>query len=198
MRGVYAITRSGCETDTLLADVARALRAGIDVLQYRNKDALFANHQAAALQVLCEQHGVPLIINDDMQLAQDVKARGVHLGQSDGSVERARALLGNDAIIGVTCHNDMELAIRAREAGASYVAFGAMYPSSSKPSAILARHEILTQAKELGLPVVAIGGITPDNGKALVQKGADMLAAIDGIFSGDIAANVRAYQSCFE
>lgn len=200
-RGVYAITPDLDDTDTLLQMTATALSAGLACLQYRNKqaDAALALNQARALRDLCAHYNTPLIINDDAELAASIGATGVHLGGDDADVQATRERYGSALLIGASCYNDMQRAERACAAGADYVAFGAMFPSSTKPKAVRASAALLTQARTLQVPVVAIGGITPDNGRAIVQAGADLLAAIDGLFGqGDIAAAVRAYQLCFQ
>lgn len=200
-RGVYAITPDLQDTDTLLQKTNAALSAGIACLQYRNKhaDAALALEQATALRDQCKQYNTPLIINDDAELAAAIGATGVHLGGDDADVQATRERYGNELLIGASCYNEMQRAERACKAGADYVAFGAMFPSSTKPQAVQASAELLTQARTLQVPVVAIGGITPDNGRAIVHAGADLLAAIDGLFGQrDVAAAVRAYQLCFQ
>ena len=200
LRGVYLITPDQNDTDALLAATAPLLAAGTALLQYRNKtaDAPLRLTQAIALQALCAQHGVPLLINDEVALAQAVGAAGVHLGEDDGELAAARAQLGPAAIIGASCYNDPSLAQRAREAGASYIAWGAFYPSTTKPLARRADPQLLRDGAALGLPQVAIGGLTPDNAGVLVDAGADLLAVISGIYAApDPLAALRAYQSLF-
>ena len=200
LRGVYLITPDQNDTDALLAATAPLLAAGTALLQYRNKtaDAPLRLTQAIALQALCAQHGVPLLINDEVALAQAVGAAGVHLGEDDGELAAARAQLGQAAIIGASCYNDPALAQRAREAGASYIAWGAFYPSTTKPLARRADPQLLRDGAALGLPQVAIGGLTPDNAGVLVDAGADLLAVISGIYAApDPLAALRAYQSLF-
>lgn len=199
-RGVYLLTPDDGETVRLLARVEAALPGGVAWLQYRNKlaDATLRLEQASALQVLCARFDVPLIVNDDVTLAQTLGV-GVHLGEHDGDVAAARAALGTDALIGASCYDDASLAVRAAHAGASYVAFGAFFPSSTKPNARRAAPSLLSEAASLGLPRVAIGGITPDNARSLVAVGADLVAVIAGVFDApDPAAAVAAYNACFE
>src|SRR5690606_1029719 len=142
--------------------------------------------------------GAKLIVNDDVVLAKSTGADGVHLGQHDGDVKSARGFLGPDAIIGVTCHGELALAEKAKTQGASYVAFGRFFPSLSKPAAPAAAIAVLTAARELGLPVAAIGGITPDNGRQLRDAGADLLAVIHAVFGQpDITAACRRFQPLF-
>ena len=188
-RGLYAITDG--PRDDLPEVVARALAGGARVLQYRDKtaDAARRHAEAIALKRLCDAHAVPLIINDDIALAAAVGAAGVHLGRDDGDVAAARAALGAGAIVGMSCYDSLDRARAAAAAGASYVAFGAFFPSPTKPHAAHASLDLLRQSAALGLPRVAIGGITPDNAPSLVEAGADFLAAISAVFG---AADVRA------
>jgi len=204
LRGLYAITPTAlcAEPARLLSDVAAALRGGARLLQYRDKSATAAERhaRAAALQELCSAHGALLIVNDDWVLAQAVGAAGVHIGQSDGAPEQARAALGPQAVIGVTCGNSLERAAAARAAGASYVAFGRLFDSRSKPQAPPAELGTLGRARvQLGLPVCGIGGITAALAPRVIAAGADLVAAIDGVFgAADIEAAARAYARCFE
>lgn len=200
-RGLYAITPDEPDSGRLVARVAVVLEAGASWLQYRNKDAnpALRREQALALQPLCRAHGVPLIVNDDWRLAAEIGADGAHLGEDDGELAAARSALGETAIIGASCYADFALAQAAAANGASYVAFGAFFPSPTKPNARRASPHLLQQAASLALPRVAIGGITPDNARGLVVAGADLLAVISGVFdAADPAAAVRAYLSCFE
>lgn len=200
-RGLYTITPDETDTERLLARVDAVLRAGTVWLQYRNKLAHHAlrDRQARALQPLCRSYGVPLIINDDWQLAAAISADGVHLGEDDGELAAARAALGRGAILGASCYDDVSLARRAVDAGASYVAFGAFFPSPTKPRARRASLDLLRDTAALGVPRVAIGGITPDNARSLVAAGADLIAVISGVFDApDPAAATRDYLSCFE
>jgi thiamine-phosphate pyrophosphorylase len=189
--GLYAITPDELNTPELLRKVRLALQGGALVLQYRNKtaDAALRLQQAQALRQLTREFAATFIVNDDAQLAAQVDADGVHLGGEDGSVAAARALLGETKIIGVSCYNRQSLAVEAVQAGADYVAFGAFFPSSVKPGAVRAELALLAWARrELAVPLVAIGGITPSNGAALVQAGADALAVISAVFD---AADIR-------
>lgn len=200
-RGLYAITPDDPETPRLLARVARVLDGGACVVQYRNKTAASAlrREQAPALLELCRERGVPLIVNDDWRLAIEVGADGAHLGQDDGDVASARAAAGPDAVLGVSCYDDERRALRASEAGASYVAFGAFFPSSTKPDARRAHPHLLRDAARLPVLRVAIGGITPENAPTLVDAGADLVAVISGVFDApDPAAAARAYARAFD
>lgn len=188
MRGLYAIVDT---TQTNAAEPVAAardiLRAGACLLQYRNKTASWQQRlaEAGALSQLCADYGVPLIVNDDVTLCLACNAGGVHIGQSDTPLAETRAQLGPEAIIGVTCHASLELARAAQQGGANYVAFGRFFPSISKPHAPPANIAVLTRASaELSIPIVAIGGINAQNGRELIEAGADMLAVINYLFSG--------------
>ncbi|GAB3787635.1 thiamine phosphate synthase [Dyella agri] len=188
-RGLYAITDG--PRDDLSDVVAQALAGGARVVQYRDKtaDAARRHAEANALKQLCDARAVPLIINDDVALAAAVGAAGVHLGRDDGDVAAARAVLGAGAIVGVSCYDSLDRARAAAAAGASYVAFGAFFPSPTKPHAVRASLDLLRQSAALDLPRVAIGGITPDNAPSLVEAGADFIAVISAVFG---ATDVRA------
>ena len=198
-RGLYLITPDETDTPRLLARVGAVLPQAA-LLQYRNKsaDAALRHAQARALAGLCREHGVPLIVNDDAALALAVGAGGVHLGEHDGELVAARRLLGGDAIVGVSCYDDAARARTAAEAGAGYIAFGAFFPSGTKPNARRATPDLLRDSAGLGLPRVAIGGITPDNARGLIEAGADLLAVIGGVFDApDPVAAARALRALF-
>jgi thiamine-phosphate pyrophosphorylase len=203
LRGLYVITDNNLTEQHQLAQaVLSAIKGGARLLQYRDKsgDDEARATTATMLAALCRQHDVTFIINDDVQLAMCSKAHGVHLGQDDTGVIAARRQLGGEAIIGVSCHGDLELARDAENQGADYVAFGRFFPSHTKPDAPAADTQVLTDAaRELSIPCVAIGGITPDNGGSLIHAGADMLAVIHGIFgTQDIEAAARRYAELFD
>ena len=187
IHGLYAITDPALIPDRQLLPAAEAaLRGGARLLQYRDKTATpeQRRQRAAQLQALCRQHGALFLVNDDPALAADIDADGVHIGQSDGGIARARRLLGPGKIIGVTCHSDLTLAEQAAAAGADYVAFGRFFPSRTKPQAPPADPAILDRARQrLTIPLVAIGGIDPSNGAQLLKWGADALAVIHALFS---------------
>lgn len=198
--GLYLITPEEPDTARLLARVAAVLPQAA-WLQYRQKGADDARRhvQAAALQALCAQAGVPLIVNDDVALAEAIGAAGVHLGEDDGDIAAARSRLGVHAIVGASCYDDGALAERAVAAGASYVAFGAFFPTTSKNTTRRAAPALLAGAATLGVPRVAIGGITPDNMGPLVAAGADLVAVIGGVFeAADPVAAAIAYRQRFE
>ncbi len=198
--GLYVITDPTSTTD-LPAAVAAALEGGARLVQYRNKlaDAVQAEHEARQLLALCQVHDVPLLINDDPLLAARIGAAGVHLGRDDADLAAARALLGEQAIIGLSCYNDLARAQAMATRGADYVAFGRFFPSHTKATAVQADLALLQQARqELQLPIVAIGGITAQNGAALVAAGADWLAVIQGVFAQtDVRAASAAISALF-
>lgn len=198
-RGLYAITQtSNKSADTVIAEVEAAIRGGAVVVQYRDKNPDNALDLARTLVNLCHRHQLPLLINDDIELAALAGADGVHLGQEDATIEEARNRLGPEAIVGRSCYNSVELALEAQSHGATYVAFGRFFPSSSKPLARPAELETLRQAKQvLTIPKVAIGGILPENGAQLIEAGADLLAVIGGIFDHEPEQSARNYQSLF-
>lgn len=195
--GLYAITPEEPDTAELLRKVRLALDGGAGVLQYRNKsgDPAARLAQASALRKLTREYGVPLIINDDAMLCAEVAADGVHLGGEDGSVAAARAIVGREKIIGVSCYNRVNLAHEAMSLGADYVAFGAFFASTVKPSAPVATLDLLRQARrEIKLPIVAIGGITAENGASVLSAGADALAVISALFGApDIQLAARQF-----
>ncbi|WP_286786122.1 MULTISPECIES: thiamine phosphate synthase [Pseudomonas] len=194
LRGLYAITDSQLLAGgKLLPYVEAALKGGARLLQYRDKSSDDARRlrEAEALRELCARHGAQLIINDDAELAARLGV-GLHLGQGDGSLAAARALLGRKAIIGATCHARLDLAEQAIREGASYVAFGRFFDSNTKPGAPAASLELLAQARQLaGLPIVAIGGVTLDNAPSLIAHGANLVAVIHALFSAENAAEVE-------
>lgn len=197
-RGLYAVT-DGPRSD-LLEVCAAALAGGAAIIQYRDKTADRVRHrdEAAQLAALCVRHGVPLIINDDVELAARVGAAGVHLGEDDAALADARAALGPDAVIGVSCYDSLARARQFVAAGADYLAFGAFFPSPTKPHARHATLDLLHLARPFGVPLVAIGGITADNAPALVAAGADCVAVISALFDApDVCAEARRFASLF-
>lgn len=185
LHGLYAITDPDLMADDFMKMTEQAIHAGISILQYRNKTATLQQQEREAIELanLCQKNNILFLINDNAELAVKVNADGVHLGQKDGSIEQARSLLGENKIIGVTCHNQIELAQFAEQQGADYVAFGRFFTSKTKPHTSQADLSILTEAKKLlSIPIVAIGGIDHDSAPILLKEGADMLAVIHGIF----------------
>ncbi|MBT3309670.1 MAG: thiamine phosphate synthase [Gammaproteobacteria bacterium] len=185
LSGLYLLTDHHLTDKVgIVPAVAAAIQGGARIIQYRNK---YANRERKLWEIrdlitLCRPLGIPLIVNDEADLAAETGADGVHLGAEDGTLCDARKLLGEEAIIGVSCYNSLDRARVAAEQGASYIALGRFFPSQTKPNAILATPDLLSAAKaELETPLVAIGGIDADNGKALVDAGADMLAVIHAV-----------------
>ncbi len=200
--GLYAIADTQYLDDAhLLPAVGEAITGGARIIQYRDKshDTLTRLAQAKKISALCRQHGVLFIINDDVALAKESQADGVHLGREDAALTQAREQLGPQAIIGVSCYNDLARAEAAEKQGADYVAFGRFFPSRTKPQAVQASLVLLREAKrKLHIPVVAIGGITPENGASLIAAGADALAVIEGVFGqADVRAAAERYARLF-
>jgi thiamine-phosphate pyrophosphorylase len=191
--GLYALTDPLLLPEARLAEgVAAAVAGGAVIVQYRDKEADTATRRRRGALVLqaCRAGGALCIFNDDAELAAELGADGVHLGRDDGSVARARELVGPTRLIGVSCYDQPALAVAAVAAGADYVAFGSVWPSRTKPGAVRAPLELLGRmAGELPVPVVAIGGITRDNAAATIATGAHCVAVIQDLFA---AADPRA------
>ncbi|RXZ41993.1 thiamine phosphate synthase [Crenobacter cavernae] len=193
--GLYAVTPDTPDSDWLMPRVSAVLAGGARIVQYRSKshDAGLRREQATEIQALCREHRALFIVNDDVSLAERLGADGVHVGRGDTSVTEARRLLGPQAIIGATCHDRPELARQAITAGASYVAFGAVFPSATKPDVVSAPLTLFADLPPLGVPVAAIGGITVENASLAWRAGTNMLAVIAGLFySADPATAARA------
>ncbi len=193
--GLYAITSNNDSLD----NVETVLQSGTVILQYREKIKPDPDH-AKKLKNLCTDFKVTFIINDNPQLAKEVEADGVHLGEKDSSYDETRQLLGDKAIIGISCYDSLDLALEAEKQGANYVAFGAFFPSKTKQNTRRPDLDLLKQVREkLTIPIVAIGGITPENGRPLVEAGADYIAAIHGVFGQrDPGAEAKKYAALFE
>lgn len=199
--GIYLITPDTADTASLCDQVEILLRQSVALLQYRNKsaDGSLRRQQAEALLAIARASGVPLIINDDWRLAADIGADGVHLGAEDAVPGQVRAEVGNRMILGVSCYNDLNRAERLRSEDIDYLAFGAVFSSKTKPAAAQAGLDILMAARRWDKPVVAIGGITPDNGREVLAAGADYLAVITGVFSDPNPENALAnYVNLFQ
>jgi len=200
--GLYALTRETEDTADLLGKVEAALAGGVAAVQYRDKSADVArrHEQASELVALCRQFGVPLIINDDLRLADLADADGVHLGREDGSLKEARIILGKDKLIGASCYQSLDRARAAQAAGADYVAFGSFFPSPTKPDAGRADPALLRAAAQaIQVPLVAIGGITLASAPALLDAGADSLAVLSALFDApDIRAAAHDLNLLFE
>ncbi|HJV03151.1 MAG TPA: thiamine phosphate synthase [Burkholderiaceae bacterium] len=201
MQGLYLVTPNWDDTERLLAVTEQALGAGVALLQYRHKDASPAlrAEQGAALLALCRRHGVPLIINDHVDLCRALDADGIHVGGTDASLAEVRAAVGPDKIVGASCYGDLPRAQAAQAAGASYVAFGGFYPSRVKQYAVTTAPSILDEARAvITVPSVVIGGMTPENAAPLVARGTNMVAAISSVYlADDPAAAVRSFRALF-
>lgn len=200
--GLYAITDASLITpESLTEHVRQVIRGGASVVQYRAKqtDPAVRRQQAQQLRKLCLALRTPLIINDEVELALAVHAAGIHLGRDDADLPTARRILGPQAIIGISCYDSLERAQAAQALGADYIAFGSFFPSSTKPAAVRAGPDLLRRAKAtLKIPIVAIGGITPENAPALLAAGADALAVIHGLFAQpDPELAARRYAALF-
>jgi thiamine-phosphate pyrophosphorylase len=199
--GLYAITPDLEETSELARRVALAIGGGATAVQYRNKTAPAALRfeQVWTLRQLCRHHGVPLIVNDHVALALEADADGVHLGATDGGIDEAKLRLGPHKIVGASCYDSIAQASRAVAQGADYLAFGSFFASRSKPAAVSASLQLLTDAKRrFSVPIVAIGGITSSNARLVIDAGADAIAVISAVFSArDIRAEALGLSSLF-
>jgi thiamine-phosphate pyrophosphorylase len=195
VKGLYAVTPEVEDADELRDKVLAALRGGVRLVQYRDKrdDARRRERQASSLAAMCRQYDARLIVNDDPELAAMCGAAGVHLGADDAPVTPARRLLGPDAVIGVSCYSNLERARQAAAEGASYVAFGALFPSATKPGARPAPLSLLREAREaIDLPIVAIGGIDARNASRVIEAGADAVAVVSALFhQRDVESEAR-------
>ena len=202
MRGLYAVTPDITDTRLLVRQVSAAIAGGAGWVQYRNKTATadVKLEQAYALKSVCNKAGARLIINDHVELALAVDADGVHVGAEDASVHETRRALGDQKVIGVSCYDQLALAVSAQAGGADYVAFGSFFPSRVKPGAVRAPLNLLSDAKrQLNVPIVAIGGITVENGASLITAGASALAVISALFQvPDVTSAARRFTALFE
>lgn len=199
LRGLYAITPDMSDSARLVALVASALEGGVALVQYRNKSAPpeLRRLQAGSLAELCRARGVAFVVNDDLPLALEVNAEGVHLGRDDGDLRAARARL-RGKLLGVSCYDSLAAAHAAAEAGADYLAFGSVFASLTKPHAGRAPLALFAAARALKVPLAAIGGITLENASAVIAAGADLLAVISDLFEApDVSARARAYGGLF-
>lgn len=201
MRGLYLLTPNWDDTDRLLDVTEQALQEGVALLQYRHKnaDAALRREQAGALLLLARKYGVPFIVNDFIDQCEELDADGVHVGGTDISVAQARARLGKQKLVGASCYGDLQLARQAQLGGASYMAFGGFYPSLVKQYPVTTDPDIVLQAKrEIALPCVVIGGMTPENAAPLVTRGADLVAAISSVYlADDVTISVRKFNELF-
>ena len=200
--GLYALTPETADTERLLTQVEAALAGGVAAVQYRDKsgDVARRHEQASELVALCRRFKVPLIVNDDLRLADLADADGVHLGRDDGSLREARIILGRGKFIGASCYQSLELAQAAQAAGADYVAFGSFFASPTKPAAPRASLDLLREAAPvIHVPLVAIGGITLANAPQLLDAGADCIAVLSALFDApDIRGAARDLNLLFE
>jgi len=201
LRGLYAITPELVDTGTLLRSVAQALDGGIAMLQYRRKGKQHIE-EARTLARMCRDRAVPFVVNDNIALALECGADGVHLGRDDGGLAAARVRLDGrlgGKLLGASCYDSLASARAAVAAGADYVAIGSVFPSPTKPAAVRAPLGLFGEARSLGVPLVAIGGITLQNTPQLLAAGADCVAVISDLFEApDIAARARAYGMLFK
>jgi thiamine-phosphate pyrophosphorylase len=199
--GLYAVTPDEDDARILAQKVRSALAGGARIVQYRSKSAHAALRlaQATSLLEICRAAGIPLIVNDDIDLALAIDADGLHMGRSDGDVVAARVRLGKDRLLGASCYDQLELGLAAFNQGADYVAFGSAFPSSTKPGAVRAPLRLYREAKaRLKSPVVAIGGITPENAALLIEQGVDSVAVIGALFDApDVEAAARRFSKLF-
>ena len=196
LRGLYAITPDLANSEELLRRAARALQGGIAVLQYRNKLSSGKQQvdEVKSLARMCRDVRVPFIVNDDVELALEAGADGAHLGRDDGDLAAARAKL-RGKLLGASCYDSIAAARAAVAAGVDYVAFGSVFASPTKPAAVRAPLALFSTARALGVPLVAIGGITLENAPQVLRAGADCVAVISDLFdAADVAERARAYE----
>jgi thiamine-phosphate pyrophosphorylase len=199
LRGLYAVTPQGLESELLYEKVQRALEGGLALLQYRNKrlSTEARLQEATRIALLARGYGVPFIVNDDVGLALQAGAQGAHLGREDGELGAARVRLPGK-LLGASCYDSLELAKRAVAQGADYVAFGSVFASVTKPDAVRAPLSLFGAARSLGVPLCAIGGITLGNAEQAMQAGADLLAVISDLFdAADVTARARQFGKLF-
>ena len=185
IKGLYAITPDMADLNILVHKTQLVIEGGAFMVQYRSKilDRAVKIQQCAAILRLCREYGVPCIVNDDVEMCRILEADGVHLGENDDNIAEVRRILGEDAIIGSSCYDQLDRAKQAQKEGATYVAFGAVFPTPTKPNAPRATLELLREAKhEIHIPIVAIGGITVNNAHDVIEAGVDAIAVITSLF----------------
>lgn len=195
---IYAITDDVLTPESsVLAQVGELLECGVKFLQYRTKLEPKNERVAVALKELCERYGARFIVNDDVKFAAKIGANAVHIGKDDGGVKAARKILGKDAFIGVSCYDDLNLALKAQDEGASYAAFGALFASPTKPNAPLCKFETIRRAKEiLRIPVCVIGGINTANIAQIAALNPDYIAVISALYRpASIKENLKNLQA---
>ena len=188
IKGLYAITPDMADLNTLIQKTQLAIEGGAFMVQYRSKiqDRDVKIQQCAAILRLCREYKIPCIVNDDVDMCRVLEADGVHLGEKDDNIAEVRRILGEDAIIGSSCYDQLNRAKLAQKEGASYVAFGAVFPTPTKPNAPRATLELLTEAKsQIQIPIVAIGGITMNNAHDVIETGIDAIAVINSLYESN-------------
>jgi thiamine-phosphate pyrophosphorylase len=202
IRGLYAITPDTADLDTLIQRTRLAIEGGAFMVQYRSK---ILNHdvkiqQCAAILLLCREYEVPCIVNDDVEMCRILKADGVHLGEKDDNIAEVRRILGEDAIIGSSCYDQLNRAQKAQKEGASYVAFGAVFETPTKLHAPRATLKLLREAKsQVQIPVIAIGGITMNNAHDVIETGVDAIAVITSLYeSNSIKETAETFSRMFQ
>ena len=197
MAEIYAISDDILMPENLALEYVREiLECGVKFFQFRSKKAVKNENLASEILNLCEKFGAKFIVNDDVKFAKKIGAKAVHLGKDDENIKEAFEILGEDAYVGVSCYNDISLAINAAKNGASYVAFGSIFTSSTKPNAPKCGLEVVKEAKQiLDLPVCVIGGINETNIGSLSHAKPDLIAVISAIYkNGDIKENIKNLQ----
>ena len=188
INGLYAITPDSADLNTLIRKTQLAIEGGAFMVQYRSKilNRDVKMQQCDAILRLCREYDVPCIVNDDVEMCRVLNADGVHLGENDDNIAEVRHILGEDSIIGSSCYDQLDRAKQAQKEGASYVAFGAMFPTPTKPNAPRATLELLREAKrEIQIPIIAIGGITMNNAHDVIETGIDAIAVITSLYESN-------------
>jgi len=201
MAEIYAISDDVLMPENLALEYAREiLECGVKFFQFRSKKAVKNEKLASEILNLCEKFGAKFIVNDDVKFAKKIGAKAVHLGKDDEGIKEAFEILGKDAYVGVSCYNDINLAINATKNGASYAAFGSVFTSPTKPNALKCDLEVVKEAKQiLNLPVCVIGGINETNIGSLSHTKPDLIAVISAIYKdGNIKENIKNLQKIIE
>ena len=201
IKGLYAITPDSADLNTLIQKTQLAIEGGAFMVQYRSKirDRDVKMQQCAAILRLCREYDVACIVNDDVEMCRILDADGVHLGENDDNIAEVKHILGEDSIIGSSCYDQLNRAKKAQKEGASYVAFGAVFPTPTKPNAPRATLELLREAKsEIQIPIVAIGGITMNNAHDVIETGIDAIAVITSLYeSNSIKETAETFSQMF-
>ena len=199
IKGLYAVTPEEKDLFVLSSQVESCIKGGARLIQYRSKtlSKIEQNKQARKIKMVCDYYKVPLIINDDIELCRILDADGVHLGENDDSLEKARLILGPSKIIGVSCYNSIDRIKKAVDKGATYIALGACFPTITKPNAPTASLDLIALVlKKFKIPVVAIGGINLENIELLINEGINCVAVINSLFkTKDIEGMARQFSS---